>query len=393
MDTKFPSHNTARIGLPQLLERQADGTLHLDRTLNGSQGTNRHTSRNQIGADNDRDAILTFLEEYKDSPSTQRAYRKEIERLLLWSVLQRKKAISSLDREDFLAYACFLQDPQPSAFWCGRSQGRKTPRFSPLWRPFVGGLSPQAQHCALSILNSFFSYLVQAHYLNGNPLQLIRRKSRVVAQTTTYKVVQRAFDKQEWEAILSEINRKQDQQGARERWLVAVLYFLALRVGELVTHTMGDFQKIRGHWTFLVIGKGQKPAQIPVNAALLDALVQFRTTIGLSPYPHPTDTTPLIADQALQQSLSARRINQIIKGLMQRVANRLKDDAPEKADHVLQASAHWFRHTSLTRQAESGIHFTHLKENARHSKLETTMLYIHTETDERHEQMKKHTWS
>lgn len=42
---------------------------------------------------------------------TQRAYRKEAERLLPWSTLQRGKGLSSLSVEDANAYAAFLLDP------------------------------------------------------------------------------------------------------------------------------------------------------------------------------------------------------------------------------------------------------------------------------------------
>ena len=39
-----------------------------------------------IDADNDSDAIATFLNEYKDSADTLRSYSKEIERLFLWCI-------------------------------------------------------------------------------------------------------------------------------------------------------------------------------------------------------------------------------------------------------------------------------------------------------------------
>ncbi|MBK6974642.1 MAG: hypothetical protein IPH26_17455 [Sterolibacteriaceae bacterium] len=44
---------------------------------------------------------------------TQRAYRKEAERLLLWAILERGKPLSSLTHEDAQAYQAFLADPPP----------------------------------------------------------------------------------------------------------------------------------------------------------------------------------------------------------------------------------------------------------------------------------------
>jgi integrase/recombinase XerC len=101
---------------------------------------------------------------------------------------------------------------------------------------------------------------------------------------------------------------------------------------------------------------------------------------------------PLLPASGAGGALSARRVSQIIKALGDRVACTFDATAPHKAAHLRAASPHWFRHTALTRQAEKGMHFTHLKANARHSKLDTTMLYIHTETDARHQEMDKHTW-
>ena len=64
---------------------------------------------------------------------TQRAYRKEAERFLLWAITHKGKALSSMSNEDCTEYRDFLADPQPRSRWCG-DRGRE--RWSPLWRPF-----------------------------------------------------------------------------------------------------------------------------------------------------------------------------------------------------------------------------------------------------------------
>jgi len=50
---------------------------------------------------------------------TQRAYRKESERFLLWAIVQKGKALSSMTNEDCAEYRDFLADPQPRTRWCG----------------------------------------------------------------------------------------------------------------------------------------------------------------------------------------------------------------------------------------------------------------------------------
>ena len=107
-----------------------EGLAALPAALDGSQGENRSLSGGcQIQAENDWQAIQCWLVEFNGSPQTTRAYRKEAERLLLWSVRQRHKPLSSLLREDFHAYQQFLADPQPATYWCGEPCPAALPRL------------------------------------------------------------------------------------------------------------------------------------------------------------------------------------------------------------------------------------------------------------------------
>jgi site-specific recombinase XerD len=101
--------------------------------------------------------------------ATQRSYRKEAERLLLWAVLIQGKALSSLEAEDLRSYAGFLT--QPPQTWCGP---RSHPRWSPKWRPLEGPLSASAHRQALVILHGLFQYLNRAGWTEGNPVAEIR---------------------------------------------------------------------------------------------------------------------------------------------------------------------------------------------------------------------------
>ena len=96
-----------------------------------------------IAADNDADAIASFLSEYKSSSRTLTLYAKEVERLLLWCVHVTHCNISSLRRDDLLQYLDFLKNPTPKKLWCGKSTARlkKDGSLNPRWRPFIQGLS------------------------------------------------------------------------------------------------------------------------------------------------------------------------------------------------------------------------------------------------------------
>ena len=144
--------------------------------LSGRDGSNRSRSgHRQIAADTDRDAVLAWLTRYIDSPNTFTNCRKEAERLLLWSLAELGKPLSSLTHEDLLLYQGFLSDPRPIDRWV-MAAGRKLPRSHLGWRPFAGTLSTASQRQAMVTLNSMLSWLVQAGYLAGNPLALSRQR-------------------------------------------------------------------------------------------------------------------------------------------------------------------------------------------------------------------------
>ena len=77
--------------------------------LNGEHGSNRAPGPCRIDAGHDLDAIHSWLSLKDGNPRTYNAYKKELERLLLWAVLERGKALSSLNTDDCKAYVHFLK--------------------------------------------------------------------------------------------------------------------------------------------------------------------------------------------------------------------------------------------------------------------------------------------
>jgi len=109
MSKDLPPSNENMLPVPVPIE-----SLAVPDALSGITGQNRGTGRAQIRARDDREAVLAWLARFVDSPATLSSYRKEAERLLLWCVLQHRKALSDLAHEDILLYQVFLRDPQPA---------------------------------------------------------------------------------------------------------------------------------------------------------------------------------------------------------------------------------------------------------------------------------------
>lgn len=382
--------------LPEPLRRAplpVEAGWGLPAQLDGSRGSNRSSSGHcQITARNDIEAIECWLAEFDGSPNTQRNYRKEAERLMLWAVTVCNLPLSGLTREHFQQYQAFLCDPQPAVYWCGPRAERGTPG----WRPFQGPLSNASHRQAMIVVNALLSYLVAAGYLAGNPLSLIRRKKKVLAPSAKDKMkLERFLDREAWEVLKSYIESmpktttRQVQIYERVRFLFHFLYLLAPRVSEAAGHPMNSFRLVRGRWWWFVEGKGQKRAKVPVTDEMLHALARYRQFLGMEPLPAPDDFSPLLRSIAGSRDVTASTVYRVVKKVVGAAAAGVQEDRPHLAAQLAAASTHWFRHTSITHGSDTGVGLKYLNLSARHDKLETTAHYQHAEDDAWHEEWQK----
>jgi integrase/recombinase XerD len=362
--------------------------------VDGSAGTNRaHGAQRQIAADNDVDAIKVWLARFFDKRTTFDNYRKEAERLLLWSTLQLGKPVSSLTHEDWLVYQAFIRDPQPRERWIA-SEGRKFPRAHQGWRPFAGPLSASSQRQAAVILNALFSWLVNAGYLAGNPLSLSReRKRRPQPRVTRY------LDEDLWHEVKATVDAlpretpREREHYFRLRWLVSLCYICGLRISEISANRMGGFFCRRDRdgeerWWLEVLGKGDKLRIVPATNELMVELARYRRELSYPAYPVAGESTPLLLPiGGKARPLSRGGIHEIIKGVFAMTSARLRQRGPEyahAAERVLQASAHWLRHTAGSHMANNAVDLRHVRDNLGHESISTTNTYLHSSDDARH---------
>lgn len=377
--------------LPAVLPLEA---LTISNLLNGQDGTNRAFGNcPQIAANNDIDAIKAWLARYIDTQTTFSNYRKEAERLLLWSTIQLGKPLSSLTHEDCLVYQHFLKDPRPAQHWV-MSGGRKVARAHPNWRPFAGPLSPASIRQAIVILNAMFSWLVTAGYLAGNPLSLSRQRNRKSATRIT-----RYLDDDLWlevkltiDQMPRETNREREHY-FRTRWLFSLLYLCGLRISEVVGNQMGGFFCRRDkngeeRWWLEILGKGEKLRIVPATNELMVELSRYRRELGMAPFPLPNESTPLLLPiGGKHREMSRGAVHELVKGVFEQTAERLKQRGPEsqaKSEWIIQASAHWLRHTAGSHMANKAVDLRHVRDNLGHESLTTTSGYLHSSDDERH---------
>lgn len=370
--------------------------LGLPLDLDGSEGRNRAVGKPaQIAAVNDLQAIQAWLARFVDTPTTFSNYRKEAERLYLWSVFQLGKPISSLTHEDFLVYQRFLLDPQPREKWVAGG-GKKHQRGDERWRPFYGPLSMASQRQAMIILNVMFAWLVEAGYLAGNPLSLSRHRARRAKPRITRYLDQELW--QEVKAFVEGMPKETDRERAhyfRIRWLFTLLYLGGLRISEVAENTMGSFFCRRDkdgeeRWWLEVLGKGDKQRLVPATNEMMVELARYRREQEMSPFPAPHEATPLVLPIGkIRVPLTRAALHSVVKKVFDGAADRLRqrgDDYAVRAGLLERASAHWLRHTAGSHMADQQIDLRLVRDNLGHESLSTTSQYLHVDDDRRHKE-------
>ncbi|MGX6566733.1 phage integrase family protein, partial [Cupriavidus necator] len=321
--------------------------LRLPHDIDGSQGQFRAPRQTcTLNADNDYAAIQAWLALH-ESPATQRTYRKEAERLILWAIIERERPLSSLTTEDATAYRSFLRRPVPHARWVGPARSRSAPD----WRPFTGGLSARSTAHALSILGAMFRWLIQQRYVLANPFAgiKVRGGGRAAALDSSH-----AFTEGEWLQIRTLADGLEWSYGwdgpaaQRLRFVLDFGYATGLRASELVSATLGgiDIDAHGDHWLHLA-GKGAKPGKVALPPLARVALDRYLVGRGLPVTPARWDPhTPLIGGlgQDPASGITGTRLWGVLRRFFVQAAKLIQADHPVAAEKLRQASPHWMRH-------------------------------------------------
>ncbi|MBD3894372.1 tyrosine-type recombinase/integrase [Halomonas sp. ML-15] len=356
-----------------------------------------HATASRIAASNDVEAVAEWLQEYRHSPATWRAYRKEAERLLLW-LGERNLRLDQLRRDHLAEFDAFLADPQPASHWLGAPR----PRSSPEWRPFRGPLSAASRRQSLVILQGLFAWLREAGWVDHNPFRLMRDKRRRLDNRQGR--IERYLERPLWEWLWGWLNRPLDEGASarqrfvwqRRRLLFGFAYLTAARIGELADAKMADIMILEDRWWWSVTGKGGKRAEIPLPPAACELLAEWRQALGLAAMPMAGEPGALLRGLDGQRPLGANQLYRLIKQAFAAGADALEEEGGQPrrlrdmAPRLRKASPHWLRHTALTHQAQQGVELRYLALTARHARLDTTARYLHAEAEEWHRQAARH---
>ncbi|MFM2344065.1 MAG: hypothetical protein RLZZ210_675 [Pseudomonadota bacterium] len=360
-----------------------------------------------INAEDDITAIKTWLVQFIDTKTTFANYRKEVERFLLWCSDQNK-TFKQLKFEDIIAYRHFCQNPQPYEKWVSN---KRYSRRNKLWRPFSSesGLSKNSLKLAETTLSGLFSWLCNAGYLSANPFKLQK------APVKTSHITHRYLEEDIWQVILHAINdnlknaktKKSVADAIKLKWIISLFYLTGLRISEAINNSLDNFKQEKNgnsneaSWWLYIVGKGNKMRKIPVNPELIEIMNLYKSlylNIGIDENIENLSLVSKVKNKNNKRDITTitrASLHNWIKCIFE-IAKEfiLKNDEYEefrKNLHILdKASAHWIRHTTWTHMANKNIDLRFIRDNAGHTSISTTSIYLHSEDKKRHEESIKH---
>ena len=343
-------------------------------------------------ANNDAQAIQTWLRQHEDSPQTFAAYRKESERFLLWLASYADGTpLSDLTVEHIDAYKQFLGNPPPG--WIGPSR----PRSDPAWRPFRTPLSRSSIRYTMIVLREMMNFLVKIRYISASAFTVTKIKKAPHNKSSSFD---HQITHQAWRILAETLQcmpretPAQIDEAERARFVITWAEAMGGRASELAACTMADVRRRSagdGHdqWWWDVEGKGRISAEIPVSDGAMAALMRYRLHLGLPSLPSLSESDiPLI--WRIKRNSRAEHVNRstiyrLTKRVFANASARAHDIDPDLAAVLSKASTHWLRHATATNFLRDGANPKEVQELMRHASLSTTMSYMHNEKDDLHE--------
>lgn len=233
-----------------------------------------------------------------------------------------------------------------------------------VWLMDDKGKSPRTVNLSLSVLSGFCKFLMKEKVLESNPVRLVSRPKMEKRLPEFYKDEEMKQYFESTEYVTDEDNEDIVNYSTRlRRLIVSILQGTGIRRSELISLTIGSFDKARK--VLRVHGKGDKIREIPLISSLCNEISLYLHSVeslggGCRPASEPLLVTktgkqlyPVFVDRAVKEELGK------VTGITGR-----------KAPHVL-------RHTLATGLLNEGADLNSIKELLGHSSLAATQVYTH----------------
>ena len=362
--------------------------------------------------------FLTYIGRNKSSHTYDR-FRNDVERFLLWSFIKKNKPIDQLRKSDLLEYADFCW--QPPVSWIGTSNQERFKLMNgfatanELWFPYKIQ-APKSQKAQFIIdkkkyrpsqqtLSSmftaiivFYNYLMAEDFCIGNPAQIAKKDCRHFIIDSQVKEIKRLTGSQ-WQYVLDTAVDMADEDPIYERnlFVIVALKTLFLRISELSERTnwsptMGHFwQDDDENWWLKIFGKSRKIRDITVPLDFLPFIERYRTSRGLLGLPSGNENSILVEKVRGQGGMTPRHLRRLVQKVLDQAYENMRiSEGENKALKLMEASAHWLRHTGASMEIERGRPLKDISEDLGHASMATTdTVYVQSENKKRAESGKR----
>jgi integrase/recombinase XerC len=286
-------------------------------------------------------------------------YRASVERFLAYLRDQRRASPQTQRayESDLLQFGAFLAGDTPDE---PPPELQEIDRLAV--RGFVANLGRSGLNKAsvarkLSALRSFFNHAVRQGRLDANPAGSVAAP-RVVRGLPRNLTVDEVFN------LLDHIGND-DLAAARDRALLELLYAAGLRVGELVTLSLGDLDLPGG--MVRVLGKGGKERLVPFGRKAREALTRW------------FDASRVLREAAADRDAVFLNLRggRLTDRSVRRILSRRLREAAVRA----RVSPHALRHSFATHLLGAGADLRAIQELLGHASLSTTQRYTHVNID------------
>lgn len=264
------------------------------------------------------------------NPNTRRAYQNDLRHFMRFAGIVRPEEFRAVTRAHVIA-----------------------------WRKELH-LSPASIRRKLSALSALFDFLCDNNAITHNPVKGVMRPTEGANEGKT-PALSDAQAKQ-----LLETPDAQTLKGKRDRAILAVLLYHALRRAELCSLRVRDYAIRRGVQTLAVHGKGGKIRYLPVHPAAVRLIEEYLDAGNLRDDLSGALFRPVKSRTGdLEKALSGTAIYTTI-------VKRYADDAGIPPEAV---RPHSLRATAATNALEHGADIAKVQEWLGHRSISTTRLY------------------
>jgi integrase/recombinase XerD len=297
--------------------------------------------------------------------NTRRAYRNDVAEFMGFVGITRPEEFRTVTRAHVIAW----RDDVVQREYVKQKEQSAAPLFDEELEPEVEikKTSAATVRRKLSALSSLFEYLCEKNAVTHNPVKGVKRPNE-----GSYEGKTPALSDAQARHLLAAPDAE-SLKGKRDRAMIAVLLFHAVRREEVVKLKVKDLQMRQGVLHFRISGKRDKIRYLPVNAEALRLIDEYLELAGhgsekggalFRPVKNNTTGT-------LKKHLHPDSLYQIVVAYAEQVGLR---------KYVEGRWVHLARATAITNALEHGADIAKVQEWAGHANIATTRLYDRRKT-------------